>query len=98
MTASMQLVFGDDDDDDNADEADADDCDDCDDNLQAAGTQWWLEEVCTGALASRTEAFASSGLPTTPAEDLVWSEVFVEASTHMKLIEKWVLPIIKIIL
>ena len=31
-------------------------------------------------------------------EDLVWSEVFVEASTHMKLIEKWVLPSIKIIL
>ena len=58
MTASMQLVF-------------ADDCDDRDDHLQAAGTQWWLEEACTGALASRTEAFASSGLQTTPAEDLV---------------------------
>ena len=49
-------------------------------------------------MASKTEAFASSWLQTTPAEDFVWSEVFVEASTHMKLIEKWVLPSIKIIL
>ena len=90
MKASMQLVFGDDDGGEFVNETDADDCDDCDDHLQAAGTQWWLEEVCTAALASRTEAFASSGLQTTPAEDLVWSEVFVEASTHMKLIENWV--------
>ena len=39
MTASMQLVFGDDDDGEFVNETDADDCDDCDDNLQAAGTQ-----------------------------------------------------------
>ena len=67
MKASV--VFSDDDG-EFVDETDADDCDDCDDHLQVAGTQWWLEEVCTGASASRTEAFASSGLPTTPAEDL----------------------------
>ena len=81
----VSVVFGDDDgefiDETGADECD--DCDDCDDHLQAAGTQWWLEEVCTGASASRTEAFASSGLQTAPAEDFVWSEVFVEASTHI---------------
>ena len=77
MKASV--VFGDDD----GEFIDETDADDCDDHLQVAGTQWWLEEVCTGALASRTEAFASSGLPTAPAEDFVWSEVFVEASTHI---------------